>query len=315
MNIDRTTLPTTRVPEDGPYHEKYPDGVRVSEFISSRAIEPFYETLQELVIAGTKMIYVTEMEQDDGRPIGPKGWIGASGLNDIVSGASGTTGATGAIDPMHATRKVYSGPPPVQDRTRYGLEELGVTIYWETGVVPLTTEKTLKVTPLLATLRKQYDDVTGKLEHESYPVIRESISTTTVLAKPLFFEVLKAYQTEPDCANWTAGDLYVHFRQRQRELSAGSDDEDCYMSENARERMLDNSMDPMLFDVFTITDSTDEKVAEKIVGRHVLGQHHHTITVNTAQCVHHYHVTLQALDLNSNMDTLLEWIRATKSNK
>lgn len=281
-------LPTIRVSADGPYHVYYPVGVTVSEFISSRAIEPFYDVLEELVAAGAT-VSIWEMDQDLGGPRGPKGWYGSSCI----------TGVTGTIGPQE--------PPPVQDRIRYGLEELAVKISWQHGA-HIETPQSLTVSPLLSNLKEHYPKIDGRPCHESCHVTRGVTVTMLVMIKPLFIEVLKAYQTQSP--TWTAGTLFTHMRNRHHELCDDNDQDQDY---ETREREVDQNMDPMLFDILTITDSNPERILEKVGGRLVLHQNEHVVMVKTGEVLHKYSVALQALDLRVNKDTILGWLKPSRN--
>ena len=297
----REPLPTTMVPVDGPYHDSYPKGVQVSQFISSRAIEPFYGILEELTAAGATVI-ISEMDQDVGGPQGEKGWYGCLGDN-------GDTGATGTTGTTSEKAHIQRGPPPIQDRTRYGLEEIMVSVSWISTKFMKGSGKELKIFALLPTLTTvpYYTGKNGILKRHTRALTRCSLSTTLVVAKPLFFEILKAYQSESP--EWSAESLFNHLRNKHHELCVrigGSDDYDT--SEKFIEMMLDQGLDPMLFDICTITDSTPDKILEQVGERQVFKQHEHITELETGETEHMYTVSVLALDLPTNTGTILSWI-------
>lgn len=277
----RAKLPTTRVAADAPYHDKFPEKVTVSEFISSRAIEPFYDVLQELSDAGAT-ISVQEMDQDVGSGMGPKGWVGPGCPNR---------------------------PPPVQDREHYGLEEMLVTIMWHSGEKLKVSEPDLTITPILPTLAG-YRKNNGSVKITITAAMRGTLQHTFTVAKPLFFEVLKSYQTV--YPNWTAKDLFTHLHTRDRMLASTHLNRDNhYNDEDSDEEILgeDYRADPQLFDTIIVLDSMSEKVSETVNNRLILNQTGYVVPIKTGEYDYHYTVTIQALDLRANTDTLLMWLK------
>lgn len=277
----RELLPTTRVPADGPYHSNYPKGVRVSEFISSRAIEPFYSILEELATTGAD-VSVWEMDQDIGGPRGEKGLYGCS--------ADGKS----------------RGPPPVQDRTRYGLEELMVNVKWGSTTPTKVAVHDLTISPLLSTLSR-HTSSNGAIHYHTEDETKTVSSVVVEVAKPLFFEVLKAYQTE--YPNWVAADMFTFLRNAAYQTAKQYDTEGYLNSVDEIE------LDDTLIDTITVVDDTPGKIAEKVGDRLVLKQYNRTAVVRTGKEQHNYKVVLQALDLRANKDTILCWIAEAQQPK
>jgi len=296
-------IPTTCVPADGPYHESYPQGVKVSRFISSRAIEPFYDVLEILATTARAReldftITAYEMDQDLGQFSGHKGFEGCTG-EPGVTGPIGEPGIIGAIG--EPTRD----PPPVQDRHRYGLEEIRITIEWKKSVDTKLEGKVLPVvSPLIKTLSYQrgVDGILGCVKRN---VRRKMKVAYMAVPKPLFYEVLKAYQTiYPD---WTANDLFESKRSDSANIL-----EDCpWYDEDAGidDAYIIQRLDHHLFGIVTfadITDDTDMSAVSASAG--ALGYASKIENVTTDQVDYLYKVSLLALDLRANKDTLLNWL-------
>lgn len=268
-------LPVTTVPADGPYHEEYPANVRVSEFVSSRSIEPFYDTLEALSAAGAR---VTVMECDQQYPgSGPTGCKGWAGL-----------GSSAAAPPRH-------------ERPRYGLEELRVTVSWEHADL-LTFTSLPKVTPVLATLSERIRESNGKMECKQINHFTKTTVVKKIVAKPLFYEILKAYHTQAPFAHWTSKMLFDH--EWEKAYNAADTDGD-YGSPSDNE-IIDN-LDPYFFKVITL-QGEEEEIPEPPADREVFKTVTSTQTIYTGECSYHYQCYLQAIDLKANQEVLLEWL-------
>lgn len=295
-------IPTTRVPADGPYHEIYPEGVKVSEFISSRAIEPFYDVLEILasVVKDNELkaiITVCELDQDLGQPLGPKGLYGCTGSIGFTGGVTGITGPS-------YSEPVIRGPPPVQDRRRYGLEEIMINIKWKKETDIKLEGKTLPVvTPLIKTL-SYVKGVDGTLKCKKETVMNRTKFTYLAVAKPLFAEVVKTYQTiHPD---WTEEDM---FQSKWKEALSVKRSHDSYYDYDPTDAAILNALDPYLFDIVTLVDITDVSAASASAGK-VFKQASEFKNVTTDQVTYQYNVSLLAVDLKANKETLLDWLKA-----
>lgn len=267
----RTELPTTRVAADAPYHDTLPKGVSMSGFISSRAIEPFYDILEKLTAAGAT-ISISEMDQDVGGPVGEKGWYGP-GCNTI---------------------------PARQDRTRYSLQELLVRVRWTRHQPQCYSEEQLSVTVLLSTLFHHLCD-NGSINCLDEILHDDVVMTKQLVTKPLFFEMLKAYQTvEPDL---TAQGLYNKIKDKTSELLSIYDTE-SYMDSSDDHWVCDH----FDTDVFSVVQTTAaDAVTQRTDGQLVLYQYNVLNRKANGKHNYHYTVSLQAFDLRANMDTLLKW--------
>jgi len=186
------------------------------------------------------------------------------------------------------------GPDDTNERTTVP-DNIMAVITWNSAQVVDVTASALTA-KMSANGKDNYNRL-AVIKISTLETMRPVHKRVLTVARPLFFKVLRAYQTE--ILYWDAHEFFAYLCKRDGNLAStyrGSSEGECYM-------------DPLLFDTITVISSTPEKEAEAVADRLLLQTATYTSYIKTGSYHYQYQIMIPVDDLSVSMDTLLSWLQ------